>query len=331
MHPAFSVVFLTTLIGAGQGLFLALYTAQSYAAVELLPAQDTRFYVGGSLIALALLIGGLVASFFHLGHPERAWRSATRWRTSWLSREVIVLPAMMGAVFVYGLVHWLGWDLGVIGIQTSVPGDLTLILGAGGVLFAFALFLCTGMIYACIKFLQEWATWLTVANYTLFGAASGFLLATAYAAYMAPGLVTFYAAWTAIIATTVFITRIASLIRNARLKPKSTLQTAIGVRHQRIAQKSQGFMGGSFNTREFFHGAKPFLFRSIKWVFLALVFPLPMLLLWAGLALNAVGLEHGAIVLLAAFAVQYLGLLAERWFFFAQANHPQNLYYQTVS
>jgi DMSO reductase anchor subunit len=33
----------------------------------------------------------------------------------------------------------------------------------------------------------------------------------------------------------------------------------------------------------------------------------------------------------AAFMVQYLGLLAERWFFFAQANHPQNLYYQAVS
>jgi len=331
MHPAFSVVFLTTLIGAAQGLFLALYTAQSYAAVELLPAQDARFYVLGSLMALALLIAGLVASFFHLGHPERAWRSATRWRTSWLSREVIVLPALMGAVFVYGLVHWLGWDLGNFGIKTNVPGDLTLVIGAGGVLFAFALFLCTGMIYACIKFLQEWATWLTVVNYTLFGTASGFLLATAYAAYMAPELVKFYAAWTVIITAGVFITRIASLIRNARLKPKSSLQTAIGVRHQRIAQKSQGFMGGSFNTREFFHGAKPYLFKSIKWVFLVLVFPLPMLLLWAGLSLHAHGQEQGATVLSAAFGVQYVGLLAERWFFFAQANHPQNLYYQTVS
>jgi DMSO reductase anchor subunit len=187
------------------------------------------------------------------------------------------------------------------------------------------------MIYACIKFLQEWATWLTVVNYTLFGTASGFLLATAYAAYAAPQLVNFYAGWTAIITAAVLVTRIASLLRNARLKPKSTLQTAIGVRHQRIAQKSQGFMGGSFNTREFFHGAKPFLFRSLKWLFLVLVFPLPMLLLWAGLSLHAIGLEDGALVLAAAFGVQYLGLLAERWFFFAQANHPQNLYYQTVS
>jgi len=331
MHPAFSVVFLTTLIGAGQGLFLALYTAQSYAVVGLLPAQESRFYVVGSLIALLLLAGGLIASFFHLGRPERAWRAATRWRTSWLSREVIVLPALMGAVFVYALVHYFGITLEIAGIETPVPGDLALIVGAGGVLFAFLLFLCTGMIYACIKFLQEWATWLTVVNYTLFGIASGFLLATAYSAWMAPPLVNFYAGWTAIATAAVLVTRVASLIRNSRLRPKSTLQTAIGVRHTKVVQKSQGFLGGSFNTREFFHGVKPLWFKSIKWTFLVLVFPAPMFLLWAGLALHTVGLEQGPLLLAAAFGVQYLGLLTEHWFFFAQANHPQNLYYQTVS
>jgi len=47
--------------------------------------------------------------------------------------------------------------------------------------------------------------------------------------------------------------------------------------------------------------------------------------------LVSAGLGAGAVsLLIAAFLVQYLGLLAERWFFFAQANHPQNLYYQTV-
>jgi DMSO reductase anchor subunit len=61
------------------------------------------------------------------------------------------------------------------------------------------------------------------------------------------------------------------------------------------------------------------------------VFPLPLLLVWTGLSLQNAGLAHGPTVLLAAFAVQYLGLLAERWFFFAQANHPQNLYYQAVA
>ena len=111
MHPAFSVIFLTTLIGVGQGLFLALYTGQLYSVAKLLPPQDSASFYGlGSLIALAFLGAGLLSSFFHLGHPERGWRAIARWRTSWLSREVIVLPAFMGFTALYGLLHYLGWN-----------------------------------------------------------------------------------------------------------------------------------------------------------------------------------------------------------------------------
>jgi len=144
-------------------------------------------------------------------------------------------------------------------------------------------------------------------------------------------LTKFFGVWSAIATLAVLVTRVASLIRNARIKRRSTLQTAIGVRHTQVKQKAQGFMGGSFNTREFFHGAPIWMFRSIKWVFLVLVFPVPLLLLWAGMVWHAIGLEAGVVALTASFVVQYLGLLAERWFFFAQANHPQNLYYQVVS
>ena len=106
MHPAFSVIFLTTLIGAGQGLFLALYTGQLYSVVEVVPVEASHSHYGiGTLIALLLLVAGLFSSFFHLGRPERAWRSAAMWRTSWLSREVIALPAFMGMTALYGLVH----------------------------------------------------------------------------------------------------------------------------------------------------------------------------------------------------------------------------------
>ncbi|MCA1791803.1 MAG: dimethyl sulfoxide reductase anchor subunit, partial [Thioalkalivibrio sp.] len=90
MHPAFSVLFLTTLIGAGQGLFLALFSVEAYGELGLVPAPGSDFFATGSLLSLVLLGLGLFASFFHLGRPERAWRTATKWRTSWLSREVIV-------------------------------------------------------------------------------------------------------------------------------------------------------------------------------------------------------------------------------------------------
>ena len=325
MHPAFSVIFLTTLIGVGQGLFLALFTVESYAAFDLLPPQAGRFYALGSMLALGFLIAGLIASFFHLGHPERAWRSAAKWRTSWLSREVIVLPAFMGTVFLYGAAHFTGFNPVLATLPSGAPANLTAILGVAGTVLAFALFICTAMIYACLRFLQEWHTPLTVINYTLLGGASGFVLATALAALSAPEVAGFYGGWAMILTLLALAGRAASLLRNARLRPKSTLRTAIGVKHPRIAQKAQGAMGGSFNTREFFHGRTVAFLRQVKWLFLLLAFVLPFVLLAGGAATGSSAL------LLAAFAVQYLGLLAERWFFFAQANHPQNLYYQAVS
>lgn len=328
MRPAFSVIFLTTLIGIGQGLFLALYTAQLYAFFDLLPAQDSRsFYAVGSVIALAFLAGGLIASFFHLGHPERAWRAAAQWRTSWLSREVIVLPAFMGVVALYGGAHCAGWHTALFELPGGRHIDPTLIIGAVGMLLCFALFVCTAMIYACLRFLQEWHTPLTVINYILLGGASGFVMASFFAAIAAPTLAGFFMGWAIVLVTLAFVSRGASLLRNARLRPKSSAQTAIGIKHPNIVQKAQGGMSGSFNTREFFHGKSRAFMRAIKPAFVLLVFVVPLLLLTIGMVLPA---ASGPVLLGSAFLLQYIGLLAERWFFFAEANHPQNIYYQAM-
>ena len=56
------------------------------------------------MLALVMLVLALAASSLHLGRPERAWRAVLMWRTSWLSREVIVLPAFIGAVALWWLV-----------------------------------------------------------------------------------------------------------------------------------------------------------------------------------------------------------------------------------
>ena len=209
MRPAFSVIFLTTLVGAGQGLFIALFVAELGALLGIWGIPAEPYFSLGCALSLFLLGAGLLASFFHLGRPERAWRSAASWRTSWLSREVIALPAFMAAVAAFGLAHYL-----------RAAGDLTLTLGAGGLILALLLFVCTGMIYACLPFLQEWHTPLTVINYTLFGCASGFLLGTAWAAAQAPALVAASALWTAAFTLAALVTRAASLVRNARIRPK---------------------------------------------------------------------------------------------------------------
>jgi DMSO reductase anchor subunit len=88
-----------------------------------------------------------------------------------------------------------------------------------------------------------------------------------------------------------------------------------------------GMSAGAFNTREFFHGATDAFVRHVRWAVHGLAFALPALLMMA--ARDASGAQ--APWLCAAVAAQVAGVLAERWLFFAQARHPQNLYYQAVS
>ena len=311
MHPAWSVIFFTVLAGLGQGLFLLLVRAAS-------AGMEARALAMGGVASAALLCVGLACSFFHLGHPLRAWRALAMWRTSWLSREVIVLPATIAVVAAWSLAQWLGWQ--------GADWEGANWLGVAGVVLCFALWYCTGMIYVCIRFLREWAHPLTIVNFVLLGWMSG---ATAFAAYWhALHGAAEVAPWvTAALVLTVagLLTRLASLARNRSLKPVSTPQSAIGVKAAKVRQMSQGATGGSFNTREFFHGRSAAFVRNVKWVALGLAFALPLVLLaWARI-------QPGFGLIAVAALSQVVGLVAERWLFFAQANHPQNIYYQAVA
>ena len=120
------------------------------------------------------------------------------------------------------------------------------------------------------------------------------------------------------------VSRLLTLSRNRRLRAPSTLQSAIGVHHPTIRQIAQGAMGGSFNTRAFLHDYGPALLRLVRRGFLLTGFLLPLMLL----AIS----DGGAVFFCgAAFLLQFLGLLAERWYFFIEAEHPQNVYYQMIA
>ncbi|MEY2618982.1 MAG: hypothetical protein RL522_1984 [Pseudomonadota bacterium] len=310
MHPAFSILFFTTLSGVGQGLVVALALAQ-IAGI----AMAGGFVLGSLALAGTLLVAGLVASFFHLGHKRRAWRAVLMWRTSWMSREVIVLPAFIALVGVWGLA------LAMQGSSTWLR-----VLPWVAIAGALALWYCTAMIYACLKFIQEWAHGLTVANFILIGLSSGYVLCCALAALAGQhALLRWLAPWALLFTLGAWCSRLISLRRNAGLKPVSTLQSATGIQSPTLVQKSMGMSAGAFNTREFFHGASQRAVRSVKGFFLLALFALPTLL--ASLALGS----DAAWPWVLAVMLQAPGLIAERWFFFAQAQHPQNLYYQAVS
>lgn len=307
MNPAFSVVFFTTLIGAAQGLVVVL------AVLTLTGADPGAAFASRSLVvAECLLMAGLAASFGHLGRPERAWRAAMMWRTSWLSREVIALPAFIVAVGAWWLMQR--------------RGNASLVLPWANLILAFVLWHCTAMIYACLKFIKEWAHPLTPINFALIGLSSGLLLACTLAALTGSDAVLATTAPAALLVTLAAgAARVAALRRNAILEPGSTLQSATGILSPVLRQTSMGMSAGAFNTREFFHRTSETAVRNIRLAAVVMGFLLPAILVaaawWLGLT----------VLYPLAFAVHGPGLVAERWLFFAQARHPQNLYYQVVS
>ncbi|MCW5223080.1 DMSO reductase [Verminephrobacter aporrectodeae subsp. tuberculatae] len=307
MNPAFSVVIFTTIAGAAQGLVVVLALAR-LAGMAVGPS----FISIALIVAEAMLLIGLGASFGHLGRPERAWRAAMMWRTSWLSREVIVLPTFIAIVALW----WLA-------LRNGIDGAL---LPLAAIVVALLLWYCTAMIYACLRFIQEWAQPLTLVNFTLIGLSSGLILASAMAVpWSQPQLLRVTGPAALAVTVIAWITRTLALRRNASLKHKSTLQTATGIRAPNLVQQSMGMSAGSFNTREFFHHAGLLALKNVKLALIVLGFALPTaLLLWGVMAASGL-----AFVL--ALLVQVPGLVADRWFFFAQAKHPQNLYYQVVS
>jgi len=307
MNPAFSVIIFTTVAGAAQGLVVTLALAM-LAGVPLAPG----FASVALGVAEAMLLVGLGASFAHLGRPGRAWRAVLMWRTSWLSREVIVLPGFIAL----NALWWLALRNG-----TTTP-----LLPLAAIVVAAVLWYCTAMIYACIRFIQEWAQPLTVANFALIGLSSGLVLASALAALLGEQALLRVTAPAAVAFTLLaWASRALTLRRNAALKPRSTLQSATCIHAPQLVQKAMGMSAGSFNTREFFHGASRAALKQVKLAFIVLGFALPaLLLLWSMAA-------HSTFGFVLALLVQAPGLIAERWFFFAQARHPQNLYYQVVS
>lgn len=310
MNPAFSVIAFTTIAGAAQGLVVTLAVAMLAGSPFSPGFQRTAL-----LLAAAMLVAGLGASFLHLGRPERAWRAATMWRTSWLSREVIVLPAFIAVV---GL-GWLG------GVGSPVAPLWHVLWSLLALVVAALLWYCTAMIYACLRFIEEWAHPLTVLNFVLIGMASGLLLCAALVVFTgepARPAVT----WAALVATLLaWAGRRRAVHRNAGIRHRSTLQTATGIHVPKLEQKSMGMSAGSFNTREFFHTATASGLRHVKRIAELGAFALPALLLVVGLLTGA------AWAWALALALQAVGLVADRWLFFAQAKHPQNLYYQVVS
>lgn len=314
MHPAKSVVFFTTASGAGYGL-LALTIL--FALLGLIP---TTPLIGLVLfgIAYALITGGLLSSTAHLGHPERAWRAMSQWRSSWLSREGLAAIFTYAPTGLFALIWLFGGD---------VTGPAGLALGAVGIAACAVTVFTTSMIYASLKTIHAWCNIYVPIGYQAYAAATGGVILAAIAHLMG-------FAGTAIDAVAL-IAVIAGLgVKLAywrfidETQSKSTVETATGL-------GTRAGIEGKVRLLEAPHSQANYLMTemgfkiarkhaaALRRVALLLAFFAPALLIALSLALP--GLAPAAIPAAAVAAV--IGMSVERWLFFAEAKHTVMLYY----
>lgn len=305
MHPALSIIVFTTVSGLGYGLAAVL-------GLGLLDPAAVSTKVA-HILALMLVSGGLLSSTLHLGNPQRAWRAFSQWRSSWLSREGVLAVATFIPLCVAA------WAAIFQSRYLPVAGVIGAV-GAGVTVY------CTSMIYASLKSVQAWNTPLTAACYLLFSAAGGCLLGAFFALtgggetwlLLGSGLLFLTAGWG------------VKLVWRQRLKtmtPLSTPESATGlggIGHVRLFESPH--VNDNYLTREMGfvvarkHADKLFAIAVLS----GGVFPsvVALMLLLTG------GQEAFAILAMCiALASHGLGVLVERWLFFAEARHAVMNYY----
>jgi len=307
MKPAFSVILFTVSSGAGYGLFMLAVLFDLFGlggGVSRLP-----LLVAG-VLALVLISVGLLASTAHLANPKNAWRSFTRFKTSWLSREGVFAVIF----YPFALLYLLGVYVG--GGETPAWAGLAGLIAVADALITL---FCTGMIYASLKTIRQWSSPLVPANYLVLAFATGVLLLLAIAGgdlVGAPGVV----GLAGVLVGAAAIIKAIYYYWIARSEGP-TINTATGFTRARVRLLDPGHTHGTFLTHEFGYQPSAALVKVLKVAVFALAYVLPLLLLWAASAAPS----SGAMILATVSALAGAGV--ERWLFFAEARHVVNLYH----
>ncbi len=311
MHPAWSIIVFTTSSGAGYGILFWLGLLAPFGA---LPGHRgfaaTAFALGLGLVTL-----GLVSSLFHLGHPERAWRALTQWRSSWLSREGVAAAA----TYLPALLFPLGWLVG--GTPGGALTVVGLLLAAGSLVTVW----CTGMIYASLRAIPRWHQPWTAPVYVLFALATGGLWTAGLALLFEAGSARLLAGLLPVVLVALWFAKMRWWQQGDLAAPVATAESATGLgRIGRVRLLEAPHAADSYLTTEFgFRVARKHALK-LRRIVTVTAFALPLAVAVA--TLGSGGTWTGILLLAAAVSASF-GALVERWLFFAEARHTVSLYY----
>jgi DMSO reductase anchor subunit len=314
MHPALSVIFFTTASGAGYGLLTILGICYFFQISPL------SFVFGLSAIGIAvtLITMGLLSSTFHLGHPERAWRALSQWRSSWLSREGILAIV----TYIPIVILTTGW------LFLKSKSALYVIAALTMSMLCLLTVYATSMIYASLKTVHAWCNHWVPLVYISIAIMTGMLLLNALLlVFSTPLPAITYASLVSVVVA--FIIKIAywHFIKNTN--SASTAETATGLGHL-----------GKVKLLQSPHSQENYLLKEmgfqiarkhsdkLRRICVMCGFVIPFLLT---LVTQDVASSLSMVSAILAVVISLIGVVVERWLFFAEAKHTVLLYYGSSS
>jgi sulfite dehydrogenase (quinone) subunit SoeC len=296
MHPSLSVIFFSTLSGAGYGLWFW------WAASLLGHNRDFGIRDRVTLILGAVfVIAGLLSATLHLGRKQRAWRAFSQWRSSWLSREGIVAVLC----FLPALALWF------IPASSAVQKGLAAALMLLSMLTVF----CTAKIYHVLKPIPAWTHASVLPIFLLCSLFTGGLW-----------LASVFAIWTFAPVLALLALMLLGLMqwywRNNDLPLSISRASALGLAATRtVSVFEHPHTEANYITREMVHvlaRKHSARFREFCIFFGSVI---PMLACLAAWTLGQDWLYSAAAI------SGMLGVFIGRWLFFAEAKHVVSLYY----
>ncbi len=313
MHPAKSVIFFTTTTGAGYGLIIWLAIS---AAMDFVPPSPVFGFIAFA-IAVLLIVSGLLSSTLHLGHPERAWRALSQWKSSWLSREgvaaiVTFIPiAIFGTAWVFMSKHD-GWAY-IGGVAAALSSIITVY--------------CTAMIYGSLKAIPAWNNPWTLAGYLMLSLGTGAILMTFLSAIWGYDHTRLLMLATALLILLALIVKLLYWRSIRSRAPISTAESATGLGTLGKVTLIEGpHTEANYLLEEMGFKVARKHADKLRLISVLTGFVFPVVLLLTAWSLNFTGP-----VLIAALASAVLlcgvGIIVERWLFFAEARHVVTLFY----
>ncbi|KFL37535.1 dimethyl sulfoxide reductase anchor subunit family protein [Arenimonas donghaensis] len=321
MHPAFSVLFFTTLSGAGYGLLAWTMLLLAFERPGALMGHTPLLFLGLIGTATVLFTLGLFSSLGHLGQPQRAWRAFSQWRTSWLSREGVM--AVLVYLTVLALAWWLSAPLRGVESGAGLPDEVRWVIWAT-LLGALLTVACTAMIYASLKPIPAWRHPLVLPVYLVFALLCGLLLMM-LGQRLAGGV-----AIAPLLVVAGFLAGLLALMkwlywRGIDRRPLPVSKTsALGLPEGReVSVFERPHTEANYLTTEMGFVLARKHARKLRLISVLLFAFVPVLCCWLAWLFP----DAATPVLAVAVLASLLGALVERWLFFAEAKHLVMLYY----